>query len=149
MADDHIPAPARVSLSKAQGQELSAPPVEQIPEVPVTNAGLELAKRFGLILAGYLFIAAVTVTSAQQRWLSELATLSAQLTAASASGSAAFDKEKVESLLLPLSAAYEKSQSGAVAFHQTVIVNVLLPVLTALLGYLFASRTKSGTTGSQ
>jgi hypothetical protein len=53
-------------------------------------------------------------------------------------------KEDVEVLTRSVSEAYRETRTAALEFHKTVVVNVLFPILTALLGYIFASRDKNG-----
>jgi len=141
-------SPAKVNIASASDASPPKPPVETIQEVPATNAGLVLAKYFAAILAAYLLVSSITLTVAHQRWLTRLSEISVSLIAAAGANSAP-SKETVEAVLLPISAAYERSQSNAVQFHTVIIVNVLFPILTGLLGYIFANRTSTRTSTNQ
>lgn len=54
-----------------------------------------------------------------------------------------FDAAKLEAMTKSISEAYRDARSTSVEFHKTVIINVLLPILTALLGYIFANRERN------
>jgi hypothetical protein len=54
-----------------------------------------------------------------------------------------FSKTDFQDLTKSVSDAYRDTRTATIEFPKTVIINVLLPILTALLGYLFGSKEKS------
>jgi hypothetical protein len=52
-------------------------------------------------------------------------------------------KDEVELIMKSVGERYRETRAMTVDFHKTVVVNVLFPILTALLGYIFANREKN------
>ena len=52
-------------------------------------------------------------------------------------------KDDVELIMKSIGERYRETRAMTVDFHKTVVVNVLFPILTALLGYIFANRERN------
>lgn len=52
-------------------------------------------------------------------------------------------RDDLEVVMKAVGDRYRDTRAMTVDFHKTVVVNVLFPILTALLGYIFASREKN------
>lgn len=59
----------------------------------------------------------------------------------------AITKQDIDALM-SVAEAYQETRAATIEFHKTVIINVLFPILTALLGYIFANREKNDSNRS-
>jgi hypothetical protein len=148
-----VAVPSNVKLGTSTPITPQQPTVHPIKSEN-TYVGYALAKIFAGILAGYTLIAVIATWCSEARMLSKMDALTQGVTVEkmASSGQAAEDgstvttritKEDVEALTKSISEAYRDIRGATLEFHKTVIVNVLLPILTALLGYIFAKRERS------
>lgn len=153
MPDDQTPP----RLTTAPGVALVVPP-PSAPEVkplspavhklsPITYVGYSMAKIFSGILAGYLILAFCSIWFSEAKTLKQLDALTQGLTITELKPSSgqtnAVTKSDVDALTKSVSEAYRDTRAATIEFHKTVIINVLLPILTALLGFIFANREKN------
>ena len=130
------------------GQIANAPEVK--PEKPSVQplahiyVGFTLAKIFSGILAGYLFLAICSIWFSEAQMLKKMDSITQGLTIKDMTGSESqtntITKDNIDALTKSVSEAYRDTRAATIEFHKTVIINVLLPILTALLGYIFGNR---------
>ena len=133
------------------GQIANAPEVK--PEKPSVQplahiyVGFTLAKIFSGILAGYLVLAICSIWFSEARMLKKMDAITQGLTikdiTVSAGQTNSITKDSIDALTRSVSEAYRDTRAATIEFHKTVIINVLLPILTALLGYIFGNREKN------
>jgi hypothetical protein len=144
-----VPAPfPRVNVSDAQPIAPPTAPVFRSPMSELEMAAVSLARWvLGLILIfglgafvavaiGEYFAAPKEVESAQQI----LRTVAAQSTAASAPPGTLV---QVDRLLTTIAEQREKARRVWIDLAQMLLLNLLLPVLTAILGYVFGAMKAS------
>lgn len=132
-----LPMAGSLDLSKATTANVQIPGIAALPAI---NAGYSLARIFACILAGYSIVAWIGLLISESHFTAQMEKITSGYTL---TGVAA-DPNKIanfEAALKPIVDAFRQTRSDAIEFHKTVIVNVLLPVLTLLLGYIFANRT--------
>ena len=161
---DELPEPIDI-----QGASATAPttaPVAPMPEI--AKAGVELTKWVLAITTAFIILALVIATVGEYRALSRSQEYSTALVqslvlrrpepGAVSGGSAATDTAaqrrrieaaRADSATTQALLAHLVTEQAAVrqfwlSIFQMVLLNVLLPVLTALLGYVFGSSSRSG-----
>ncbi len=141
-----MPDLKRWKIAGAREVKPEKPGVETLDHVYV---GYTLAKIFAGILAGYLVLALVSITYSESRTMGKMDVLTQGLTIdqirTSPDQTNAITKEDVDALTKSVAEAYRETRAATIEFHKTVIINVLFPILTALLGYIFANRGKNFT----
>jgi len=123
-------APVAVDLSAAQKVVPAPAPVVKL--APLSEAGVDLAKWLLVIISIFVLISVVWIWSAEwgySTWLG-LDQLKQAATAGSVAETVLKDRESFREFWLKI--------------FQMVLLNVLLPVLTAILGYTFGSSKNSG-----
>lgn len=129
------------------GAPKSTPESPSVEPLSYIRVGFTLALVFSGILAVYLLLALCSIWVSESRTMRKMDALTQGLTinemASSAGQTNAITKSGVEALTKSLSEAYRDTRATTIEFHKTVIINVLLPIITALLGYLFANREKN------
>ena len=164
--EDEPAFPARIDIGGAATTAPAAAPVAAMPEI--AKAGVELTKWVLAITTAFIILALVIATVGEYRALSRSQEYSAALVqslvlrrpepGAVSGGSAATDTAaqrrrieaaRADSATTQALLAHLVTEQAAVrqfwlSIFQMVLLNVLLPVLTALLGYVFGSSSRSG-----
>lgn len=144
--DANLPHFQLGQIDRAPEVRLEMPDVQ--PITGYTYVGFTMAKIFSGILAGYLVLAAGSIWFSEARMLAKMDSLTKGLTITemrkTEGQSNPVTKDDVEALTKSVAEAYREARATTVEFHKTVIVNVLLPILAALLGYIFGNREKNG-----
>lgn len=137
--------PSDVRQTQPILQSLQPQPIA--PLGPYHAIGFDLTKRFSWILAGYLLFAICSVVYSEHRALSSLEKLTAHFIDGvqnQSSSGPILKREEAESLVKTVYQPYRDAQISTIEFNRTVIINVLFPLLTALLGYIFAKGERDG-----
>lgn len=122
------------SINVEAAKEVLPPPVSVGGLPPLADAGVTLVKRVLLMISAFVILAVVWM------WVSECG-FSNRIDALATPGGTTLNQDNLNSLL--------KENADFREFwlkiFQMVLLNVLLPVLTALLGYIFgSSKEQSG-----
>jgi hypothetical protein len=169
MADDpQTKAPAKLDLASA-GVTRPEPPILQPIKSENIYVGYSLAKIFSAILFVYMVLALWSVWYSECKMLSKLDALTQGLAIADLNAAAGetnpppanaspapsqspapkpptrprVTRDDVELVMKAVGERYRETRATTVDFHKTIVVNVLFPILTALLGYIFANREKN------
>jgi len=124
------PAPGAINLGRAQAVVPKEAPVEA---PPIVRAGVALVKWILIMISCFVVLALVWIVISEFRFQYSLNALIQP-----APGSPANPASK--ELLDYLKVARTEFREFWLKIFQMVLLNVLLPVLTALLGYVFGSR---------
>lgn len=120
------------TLKKTEPKDV---PVQGMP--PLAQAGVNLAKWVLVILSGFMIVAVVVLVWSEGKSLSVAETSYSQLSNPGTSTEAA---TVVKELIDRLDAQRKAFREFWLQFAQMVLLNLLLPVLTGILGYVFGSR---------
>lgn len=104
---------------------------------PIAQAGINLAKWVLVILSGFMVVAVAVLLWSESKSLSLAETGFSQL---SSPGTSTETITPVKELIDRLDAERKAFREFWHEFAQMVLLNLLLPVLTAILGYVFGSR---------
>lgn len=136
----------RVQLGEASEVKPEQPDVSPVKSEN-TYVGFALAKIFSSILACYLVLACLSIWYSESRMLAKMDSLTQGLTLSELRSMAGqtngITKDELSAWTKSVSEAYRETRSTTIEFHKTIIVNVLFPILTALLGYIFANRERN------
>jgi hypothetical protein len=132
-----VPSPEAPALQSAQVKEVKAqidvPGFKAKDVHPTTKAGINLAKYVLYILVTFLVLSIIAWFFAEIQYLSQIRTANECMKAGqSGSCNADFIKSILES--------YKEFHSFCLESLKVVLINLLLPVLTALLGYTFGVK---------
>jgi hypothetical protein len=141
-----MPAPQFQPGSIADAREV-VPEKPTVANLSQIRVGFTLALVFSGILAVYSMFALWSIWSSECRTMKKLDAITQALTIDQSKSSAgqtnAITKTEIGALTKTVAEAYHDTRTTTIEFHKTVIVNVLLPILTALLGYIFGNREKN------
>ncbi|HJS18996.1 MAG TPA: hypothetical protein VJ785_09605 [Anaerolineales bacterium] len=100
----------------------------------LAKAGINLAQWVLVILAGFIVIAIAVLIWEEERNLSLMENGYSQLMANDVNAEA---KETAKEVMLQFDAQRKTFREYWMQFSQMILLNLLLPVLTAILGYVF------------
>ncbi len=110
-------------------------PVQGMP--PLAQAGVDLAKWVLVIVSGFMIVAVAVLVWSESKSLSLAETGYSQL---SNPGTSTETATAVKEMIDRLDAERKAFREFWLQFAQMALLNLLLPVLTAILGYVFGSR---------
>lgn len=133
-------APSRVNLSDAEPvQPGRIAPVKDLP--PHAQAGVQLARYVLMAAAVFLSLLLVVIVVSEQTSGGRLSQLYELVSTASSEGDSTAVNH-ILGLLEEARADREATRAFILEVLQMVLLNTILPVLTALLGYIFGSRQR-------
>lgn len=129
------PPVAPVAIDVREETKPDVAPVKELP--PIARAGVNLAKWVLVILSGFMIAAVAVLVWSETTSLSVAEAGYSQLSNPGTSTEAA---TVVKEVIDRLDAQRKVFREFWLQFAQMVLLNLLLPVLTGILGYVFGSR---------
>lgn len=138
------PLPLTLDLESARDVNVQVPATTRFVELdPKSRAGIRLAQIVLSIIAAFLALSLLGAFLSEWRMAARMDGLYGQLIP----GTGAIDTVRVaalQSLVEPIMTQFQAQQAEARRFWmdmvQMILLGALLPVLTALLGYIFGTR---------
>lgn len=134
------------TLDLSQVRQVEPPPVRQVPMPHLQKHGVRLAWGVlgGIGLFGLILLACVAANEfgAPSREVETAINMAQQSLAHCAQPCNPESVQKVSDLMAKIAESKRASRDFWISFSQFILLNLLLPVLTSILGYVFGTTKK-------